>query len=230
MSTNSVSVATDTQAAEARPLWAQVAVPDDRSVVRALLPIDPVDLERRQHSKPFLLPSVSAERVAFVEREAYERGFAQGEDAGREAAQVRSEAMLARLRATVDEIAGLRVAMLKQSERDVVQLSLGIAEHILHRAVRAEPALLLEMARAAIRKLGEAPVVSILMHPDDLAAAAPGIATLDGPIRIAPDNHIASGGCLVQSSFGTIDASIAAQIREVLRALLGDDAARNPQE
>jgi flagellar assembly protein FliH len=230
MSTNSGSVTTELQAAEARPLWAQVAVPDDRSVVRALLEIDPADLERRHQSRPFQLPSVSAERVAFVEREAYELGFAQGEDAGREVAQVRSEAMLARLRSTVDEIAGLRVAMLKQSERDVVRLSLEIAEHILHRAVRAEPALLLEMARAAIRKLGEAPVVSILMHPDDLAAAAPGVETLDGPIRIAPDKHIPSGGCLVQSSFGTIDAGVTAQIREVLRTLLGDDAARNHQE
>jgi flagellar biosynthesis/type III secretory pathway protein FliH len=230
MSTNSVSVATDIQAAEARPLWAQVGVPDDPSVVRALLPVDSIDLAHRNHSRPFLLPSVSAERVAFVEREAYERGFAQGEDAGREAARVRSEVMLARLRSTVDEIAGLRVALLKQSERDVVQLSLGIAEHILHHAVRAEPGLLLEMARAAIRKLGEAPIVSILMHPDDFAAAAPGVGTLDGPISIAPDNHMPSGGCLVKSSFGTIDASVAAQIREVLRALLGDDAARKDQE
>jgi flagellar biosynthesis/type III secretory pathway protein FliH len=49
------------------------------------------------------LPSPSAERVQAIERDAFAKGYAQGERAGESAAAARNEAVLQRLAATIDE-------------------------------------------------------------------------------------------------------------------------------
>jgi flagellar biosynthesis/type III secretory pathway protein FliH len=198
---------------------------EGRSVVRALLAVDPVEVARRAQSRQFVLPSISTERTATLEREAHERGFAQGEQAGLEAAQVRAELMLSRLVATIDEIAGLRLTFLRRAERDVANLAVAIAEHVLQREVSADPELLVEMARAAVVKLSATATVTIRMHPDDLVAvsSAHGAASDEGPIRFVADPRVGPGGCLVETPSGFIDAGITAQIREVLRAFHGDE-------
>jgi flagellar assembly protein FliH len=174
-----------------------------------------------------VLPSLIAQRAAAAERDGYDRGFKEGEHAGQEAARLRAEAKLTRLSATIDEIAALRTGMLKKSEQDVARLAVAIADRILHREIGLDRELLVTMARAAARQLGEQGVVRILMNPEDFLAisAQGGSAPENGPIRCEADANVPPGGCLVQSSFGTIDVSLETQIREVIRGLLGDDAA-----
>jgi flagellar assembly protein FliH len=198
---------------------------DGRSVVRALLAVDPIELAGRHQSRQFVLPSITTERTAALEREAHERGFAHGEQAGLDAAQERADLMLSRLAATIDEIAGLRLSFLRRAERDVANLAVAIAEHVLQRAVSADPGLLVEMASAAIVKLDATAAVTIRMHPDDLLAvsSARGAASDEGPIRFVADPRVGSGGCQVETPSGFIDTGIAAQIREVLRAFHGDE-------
>ena len=88
------------------------------------------------------------------------------------------------------------------------------------------------MARAAARKLGDHSIVTISMHPDDVLAVTSrrNGAFDDGPIRLEESTGLLPGACVVQSSMGTIDVGIDAQIREVLRALLGDAHEPTPSE
>jgi len=195
--------------------------------VRPFLNTDPDSASRRQATHDLVLPSLIAQRAAAAEHEGYDRGFKEGEHAGQESARLRAEAKLARLSATIDEIAALRTGMLKKSEQDVARLAVAIADRMLHREIGADRQLLITMARAAARQLGEQGVTRILMNPEDLLAvtALRGSAPDNGPIRCEADANVPPGGCLVQSSFGSIDVSLEAQIREVIRGLLGDDTA-----
>lgn len=171
------------------------------------------------------LPSPSAERVHQIEREAFSRGYAQGERAGEQAASAKIETTLQRLAATIDEIGSLRAGVMRRAERELVRLAVAMAERILRRAVDADRELLLVMARVAVERLGENAVATIHLNPYDFEAAIarrepdPGKA-----VEIVADANIPRGGCLVKSAFGTIDASIDSQIRELSRALLGADA------
>jgi flagellar biosynthesis/type III secretory pathway protein FliH len=170
------------------------------------------------------LPSPSAERVHAIEREAFSKGYGQGERAGEKAAAAKTEAMLQRLSATIDEIGSLRTGVMRRAERELVRLALAMAERILCREIDADRELLLVMARVAVERLGENAVATIHLNPYDFEAAIarrepdPGKA-----VEIIADANIPRGGCLVKSAFGTIDASINSQIRELSRALLGAD-------
>jgi flagellar assembly protein FliH len=166
-------------------------------------------------------PQVDA---AQVERDAFMKGYAQGERAGAEAAAARGEAVVRRLSETVDELRALRAALLQKAEQQVVQLALAIARRIVSREVTLDPALVAAMGRVAIDRLNGVASATIRLHPDDHAAVMRGSASAvaDGPTTIVADPMVRRGGCIVQSDFGIIDVGVDAQIQEIARTLFGD--------
>jgi flagellar assembly protein FliH len=159
-----------------------------------------------------------------VEREAFAKGYAQGERAGAEAAAARGEGMLRRLRDTLEELTTLRADMLHRTERQMVQLSLAIARRVVQRELSLDRAVLVGMARAAIDRLGDHASATIRLHPDDYAAVASSLPPSDEQphVRVEPDPVVSRGGCYVQSDFGFMDVTPAAQFEELARALLDE--------
>lgn len=166
-------------------------------------------------------PAVQA-RAAAIERDAFAKGYAQGERAGLEAAATRADGMLRRLGQTVEELAALRSEIIRRTERQTVQLVLAIAERVVQRELSLDRGLLVGMARAALDRLGEHGSATIRLHPDDYAAIGAASLPHDGPVRVAADAVVTRGGCLVQSDFGFMDVSPESQFRELARTLLAD--------
>jgi flagellar assembly protein FliH len=162
---------------------------------------------------------------AATERDAFTKGYAQGERAGAEAAASRADAMLRRLAQTLDELQALRATLIHRTEREVVELSLAIARKVLHREVALDHELMLAMARVALDRLADVATASIRLHPDDFAVtvqARGSAAVTSHGVQIVSDASVRRGGCVVQSEFGSVDVGIAAQIDELTQALLGD--------
>jgi flagellar assembly protein FliH len=164
-------------------------------------------------------------RLAALEREAFAKGYEQGERAGAEAGTKRAEAMLRRLAETIQELADVRRAMIRETERQMVQLAMAIARRIVRREVAIDHELTLTMARVALERLGDSTAVTIRLHPEDFEATCrQREALLAGShVTVAPDPAVSRGGCLVQSDFGYVDASVDAQFQELARALLVEE-------
>lgn len=201
---------------------------------RAVAPsiVDPAKLAQAQAAvAPSPTPAMSVEQVrlenqahlAALEREAFAKGYAQGERAGIEAGGKRAEAMLRRVAQTLTDLSGLRETLIQQTERQMVQLALTIARRIVLREVTLDPELIAAMAHVALKKLGTASPATIRLNPEDYTVVAhDGERWGGGQVNVVPDPAIARGGCLVESEFGRIDASIERQFDEMTRALLGD--------
>jgi flagellar assembly protein FliH len=165
-------------------------------------------------------------RLAALERDAFSKGFAQGERAGSEAAAQRGEAMLRRLTETLEELTTLREQMIHQTERQMVQLALAVARRIVHREVSIDQDLLIAMARVALDRLGENAQVTVRLSPQDFEAtsAARSAQWTGTHVTVVADARVGRGGCRVESEFGAMDAGVDAQIQEIARALLGEAA------
>ncbi|MGE0591277.1 MAG: FliH/SctL family protein [Vicinamibacterales bacterium] len=165
------------------------------------------------------------ERLATLERDAFAKGFAQGERAGAEAAGQRGEAMLRRLAQTVEELTTLRAQMIHETERQLVQLALAIARRIVHREVTLDRDLLVAIARVGLDRLGESAQVTVRLHPEEYeAVGAARIARIGGNnVQVVPDERVGRGGCRLESDLGMLDAGVDAQIQELARALLGEE-------
>ncbi len=74
------------------------------------------------------------------------------------------------------------------------------------------------MAHVALERLGEAAPATIRLHPDDYATVMAGSRpsrSAGARSTIVPDPAVSRGGCLVESEFGFIDASVDAQFDEI---------------
>jgi flagellar assembly protein FliH len=165
-------------------------------------------------------------RLHALEREAFAKGYAQGERAGEHAAAERGERLVRNLAATLDEIASIRAGMLRKTERDVVRLSIAIAERVIHREVSIDRELLLAMARVAVDRLGERVQATVHLNPVDHAAtAAASNRSEDVPscVALVADPLVARGGCIVRTEFGSVDLTLDAQMAELTRSLLGPE-------
>ncbi len=168
-----------------------------------------------------------AAEPAEIERDAFTKGYAQGERAGAEAAASRADAMLRRLAQTLDQLQSLRAELIRRTEREVVELSLAIARKVLHREVALDHELMLAMARVALDRLADVATASIRLHPDDYGVtvqARGSAAVISHGVQIVSDASVRRGGCIVTSEFGSIDVGISAQIDELTHALLGDQS------
>ncbi|MGE3841613.1 MAG: FliH/SctL family protein [Vicinamibacterales bacterium] len=174
--------------------------------------------------EPELKPEQQA-RLAALERDAFAKGYAQGERAGMEAGAKRIEAMLRRLSQTLEELGQLRQTIAKETEREVVQLALALARRIVHREVTLDPTLVAAMAHVALEKVGETTPATIRLNPDDYTAvsAQRGQNWEGARVTILPDPAVTRGGCVVQSDFGQVDGALDAQFEQMTRALLGDN-------
>ena len=175
--------------------------------------------------RDFVLPAATNAGTVALEREAYDRGYADGHRTGSDTTAAAVAGKVARLSAAINDISSLRTGLLKSTERDIVRLSLAIARRILGREATADPALLLSLAQAAAAKLAGTGVVSIEMHPAEFKAISTGV-DQNGPIHIVENPDLPAGGCIVRSPSGSIDVSIEAQVQEIADALLTDEPSR----
>ena len=121
-------------------------------------------------------------RLAALEREAFTKGYAQGERAGLEAGGKRAEAMLRRVAQTLEELGGLRQTLIQETERQMVQLALTLARRVVHREVTLDPELAAALAHVALERArhddaGDDPAATPRTTPSSRRTASAGAAS-----------------------------------------------------
>ncbi len=160
-------------------------------------------------------------KAAEIEKEAYEKGFSEGERAGRETGEKMVEAVLKQYTQTLEELKGLRHNLLTGSEREVVRLSLEVAKKVVKREVCVDEELILALVKVALSRLADQSVMTVRVNPKDGQSIlhfreSPGHRDSwhDG-IKLVEDPLITRGGCLIETDSGVIDARVEEQFREI---------------
>ncbi|MSO23576.1 MAG: hypothetical protein EXQ58_10065 [Acidobacteria bacterium] len=160
-------------------------------------------------------------KAAEIEKEAYEKGFSEGERAGRETGEKMVEAVLKQYARTLEELKGLRRNLLTGSEREVVRLSLEVAKKVVKREACVDEELILALVRVALSRLADQSVMTVRVNPKDCQSIlhhreSPGHRDSwhDG-IKLVEDPLITRGGCLIETESGLIDARVEEQFREI---------------
>jgi flagellar assembly protein FliH len=131
------------------------------------------------------------------------------------------------LKKVVESIEAKRAELVAAAERDLVRLSLAIAEKIVKHEVRAPGAAAIENVRHAVELTANRQVVRILVHPEDLKAIDSHLPSLrqefTDVLDISADasEAVGRGGCVVSTREGLVDGTVAVQLEEIERGLLG---------
>lgn len=186
-------------------------------------PLRTVEEEARARAA-ILLASAEA-NAREVAEEAHREGFARGEAEGRAAGRTALLEAASALGRAVEQLERLREAAMRENETHLVAVVAAAAERVIHREVRADPAVVREVVRAALRAAAELDDVTIGLHPADLdlvrQEAEDLVAAFDHlrNLRLAGEPGIGRGGCVVHTPCGDVDGRIPMQFEAVVEAL-----------
>lgn len=166
-----------------------------------------------------------------------QRGVEEGRRLEREAAAAATaaaqEERIRQAAALSAEFARQRETYFKAAEQEVVRLALGAAARILRREAQTDPLLLMGAVRVALGQLAASTEVKVRVPAADLDLWTEAVALLPHrgpkPLVVAGEG-MRVGECRLETSLGTADLSLRAQLGEIEQALVeaGADAAAQP--
>jgi flagellar assembly protein FliH len=195
-------------------------------------PISTAVWELPQINGPVLARNRRIADLQGIEREAWDKGHAQGREAG--IAAVRSEAQAAsqelerrvqNLGAILDFMSKPIAALDHEVQRQLASLAGAIARQIVRRELKTHPDEIVAVIRETVALLPmTAREVRVHLNPEDAKLVRSRLAEASGDRAwsIAEDPIISRGGCRVSSESSTIDAQLEQRLGAAIAAALGD--------
>lgn len=175
------------------------------------------------------LPDQIGGRLSAIERDAYERGFASGERAGKELGLKQVEASHQLVARLIEALQKVKPALLENAEKEILQIAVAVARRILRQEFSHNPEHLLRAIRAVLQKMGQIESLVIRLHPHDLERLRKErnkVVELVGNVqwfRLEPDASLLQGECLVESNAQIVDLRIDSQLSVIEEELLKTD-------
>ncbi|HLM01783.1 MAG TPA: type III secretion system stator protein SctL [Pyrinomonadaceae bacterium] len=150
------------------------------------------------------------EETASLRRQAYAEGM---------------EKSLAEFERNLLEALEIRERVWRETERDLLRLAIRLAEKIVGREISTDKKTISDIVAAALQNARQQEKLTVRVNPSDLSLIEEerekflpsGRARF---IDLVADPRVSSGGCLIESEVGTIDARLETQLRVLERALL----------
>jgi flagellar assembly protein FliH len=165
---------------------------------------------------------ITDEDLQRYQEESYQRGLQDGKNL----AERGLLNVFKGLRTAAEDLQLLREKILRDSEDDLLSLSLAIARKVVTREVAQDRLVVMRLIRTALQNLNEKDELLIRIHPDDYAllttsqneALKSELAAVKFTLK--PDPTVEVGSCQVETERGTVDAGFEAQLDEIYRRLL----------
>jgi len=172
------------------------------------------------------------------------QGFQQGFEEGKVQAeldlQVKIEEMMKEARGVLEEAYVAKDQIIQEAEPFLVDLACGIAEKVIDKQLSVEPEHTLELIRQSLSRKREQGMITLCVAPEQFAfvqAAREELAMAidsQAELQILPDATVKDKGCVIRSSFGSVDARIDTQLaeikKELIRIALEDEGRKNQHE
>ncbi len=105
------------------------------------------------------------DRIAQIEKEAFEQGYREGEKAGFEVGTEKAAKLIEALEKILSELDGIRTRVLAELELQVFELSVAIAKRIIRNELSQNTDNILNLIKEAMRKLERSGTITIRIHP-----------------------------------------------------------------
>jgi flagellar assembly protein FliH len=164
------------------------------------------------------------QRIAVLQQEAeqraaesYRRGVSEGEAAAARRAEEQMKSKVEQLGRAIEHLAGFRARIRRETEPEMVRLSVAIARRILRRELTVDPHALTGLLKAALEKIDAAEVHRVRIHPQYTAVVRNLLAGAASRIEISGDETVDPGTVVMETARGAIDASVETQLSEIER-------------
>ena len=156
-----------------------------------------------------------------IEEQAFQKGFQEGEKAALDSQRAEVAAAVQSMSQAIVEIQGLRQEIYHSIEREVVELALSIARKVVCQEIKINPEVVVCVAREALSQVDVPGKIKVRLNPADLefinstqGHISAFLQEMDN-VTFEAEEGIASGGCVIETKLGEIDARIEKQFQVV---------------
>jgi len=166
----------------------------------------------------------SKKSIMELKGRAYAQGFTEGEKVGEDSERKNLKSILDTLGQVVRQLDEIRNEIYRYSEKEVVSLAMGIATKIVRHEATINKNVILNVLKQALKKTVDYDKIKIRVNPSDLQFLKTQhhqfshlIDNMES-IVFEEDEAILTGGCLIETNSGDIDARIDKQLEAVEEA------------
>ena len=162
--------------------------------------------------------------VEEIKENAFQNGFAEGQRVGFESGTKKVDPVINSLHQALVQLQNIRQEIHQELEKEVVRLALAIAKKIVCHEVKTAQETVVCVAREALSRVENPGKIKIKLNPKDLqfindtqSQLTQSLHNVDH-IRFEAADSIQSGGCLIETDRGDIDARIEKQFQAIEEA------------
>ena len=165
------------------------------------------------------------ESISGIEQEAYEKGFVQGEKDGFELGEKKALKIIENIEKLFNETDRLRHDILKQHEKEILDLIFAVAEKIVHYEVRSKDSVIKNAIFDALELAVEKSNVVFNINPEDyeyVEKLRPELFNQNKGLKsivVTSDPAVTRGGCYLETPYGNIDATIESKLEKIYQCL-----------
>jgi len=164
-------------------------------------------------AQPAPAPGPSAEEI--------ERAFGVGVERGRAEARAELETIGASFTDSLRELTEFRARLKERSERELLELALGVARKVVQQELAERPEIWLGMIRAAVKRAVDCERIALRVPPPLMAFLRGSLAALRASLEdvkdleLVEDPSLPAGGCIIESRFGEVDIGVETQLERL---------------
>jgi flagellar assembly protein FliH len=173
-----------------------------------------------------------------IEREAWDKGYAEGREAGLAAARQAQQSAQAEVDRRVQQLGSILDFLARpiadvddQVQRQLALLAGAIARQVVRREIRLQPDDIIGVIRDTVGLLPvTAREVRVHLNPEDATLVRSRLADVasERAWSMTEDPILPRGGCRVTSENSTIDAQVEQRLGAAIAAVLGDERSAPP--
>jgi len=161
-------------------------------------------------------------------KEAYERGFQEGEASGLERALQELEPSRQAAEKAASQLAVLHEEITNHTHENIMALALIVARKVLEKEIRAAPEAVADLVEKALVHFPLDQKVRVRLNPADLTFLT-GKSTDGTPaetpgreVRWTPDDTVTPGGCIVEGPEHVVDGRLDTALERLYRTVFHD--------
>jgi flagellar assembly protein FliH len=165
-------------------------------------------------------------RVTQTEREAYEKGYAEGHGKGFDEGKAEVARLVESLHTIITKAIEKRNEIIEEAETQIINLVLLIVKKVIKVISENQKNVVINNVVQALRKLKSRGDVVIRVNLADLELTSEHVKDFMKmvenvkSITVLEDSSVDRGGCIIETDFGQIDARISSQLHEIEERIL----------
>lgn len=162
-----------------------------------------------------------------IKQKAHTEGYETGLRRANEEIEADRQLAIQQSKEMIEEARQTKLEMMKSSESDMVRLAMAVAKKVIAGELITNPNIIINVLREALSFLDSADNIKVYVNQRDMdrilevmkTETFSDIGNSDPGIELRSDNKISSGGCVLESELGSVDARYETRVENIKKAI-----------